>query len=729
MKKKVLVLPGDGIGPEVCDAALTVLKQFKLPIEFIYGEIGWECWKEQGSSIPKETWTKIAESDAILLGTVTNNGSKTVLEEHASHLKESEPTYISPVIQLRKKLDLFANVRPVKYITGSKRPFHFCIITENTEGLYSGLDFRGITAEAATWLKHPNLEKYSLNDAAWTVHLRTRFGLERLFEYSFSYAQAHGVKRITFADRSNMNTMRESGQFTREIFERIAHNYPKIEAEIQDIDTVVSWLVDKPEYFDIIVAENVCGDVLSNLAAGLMGGVEFAPSANIGDKIAYFAPVHGSEQHMAGHTQANPSAMLYTTTLLLDYLGFKNEAQQLSHSIDQVIRSQKSIACDLGKVASTRKMVNAVLDTIANPISICRAAIITIGDELLSGQYLNTNLQHLSQSLEKRNIQVTRQFVCADQLHQIIETVVSCIGQEDLIILSGGLGPTSDDKTRDAIAQAVQLPLIHNEKVWQTIKGQLQQLGITPDKNNARQALFPEKASVLDNPSGTAPGFYLSHGKSHIVVLPGPPIQALSLLEHYLEKTEHLTVSRAKHVWTLIGAGESEIANWIDHYFADELFERHFVWRSPYVIVQLIGLSSTPLAQHLIEKFETQFCQYLVGAEVTTACEKLATQATVRWSTNDQFLLEYLQPTEENIKNLPQIEAEVKLSPSLETIKEQKENLGRATMTVQVKGYEEIHITFSYTRPLLDVSLKEYAAWLIIKSSLQNDHPMNIQKH
>ncbi|WP_438721442.1 isocitrate/isopropylmalate family dehydrogenase [Bartonella rochalimae] len=722
MKKKVLVLPGDGVGAEVCDAAMMILEQLQLPIELTYGDIGWECWKQEGDPVPKTTWEKIAESDAVLLGAITSKGKEAALKELAPHLKEKKPVYVSPVIQLRQKLGLFANIRPVRYIVGPRKPFHFCVIRENSEGLYAGLDFRGITPEKAAWLKHPNLERYSLDEAAWTVRLQTRFGLERLFKYAFSYARKHGFKRVTFADKPNV--MRESGQFAQEIFENIAQNYPEIEADIHNVDAVALWIVTKPEYFGVIVAENMFGDILSDLAAGVMGGLGLAPSANVGNKTAYFEPVHGSAPRIAGQNKANPSAMLYTTALLLDHLGFQEAAQQLSESIDQVIRAGKTVTYDLGGLATTHQMAKAVLNYLVNPISVCHAAIITVGDELLSGQYLNTNLQNLSQSLERQNIQVTRHFVCADQLQQISETVISCLGQEDLIIISGGLGPTSDDKTRDAIAQAVKKPLVHHENVWQKIKGQLQQLGIAPDTNNARQALFPETAKVLDNPTGTAPGFYLSCDGSSLIVLPGPPTQALMLLEDYLKhnEKEYSPVSRPQYVWTLIGIDESTIANWVDCHFVNEPFERHFLWKSPYVLVQLIGQSSVPLAQHLIEKFESHFCSYLVGAEITTAREQLAMHVEVHWSANDPLLLKYFQSIEKNTSNVPQIEAEVNLSPSLETLKKQKESLGHATMTVRIKGYGDDCITFPYTRPLLEVVLPEYGAWLILKRYLYQEN-------
>jgi len=157
MKKNILVLPGDGIGPEVCEAALPVFDTLNLPITLFYGDIGWECWKKRGNPVPEETWEKIDKADAILLGAITSKGKVEAQNELPAYLKNAELEYISPVIQLRQKLGLFANFRPVKYIEGEKKPFRCCIIRENTEGLYSGMDFVGISLSVSKWLKHPNL--------------------------------------------------------------------------------------------------------------------------------------------------------------------------------------------------------------------------------------------------------------------------------------------------------------------------------------------------------------------------------------------------------------------------------------------------------------------------------------------------------------------------------------------------------------------------------------------
>ncbi len=298
MKKKVLVLAGDGVGPEICGAALMVLESFQLPIEFTYGDIGFECWKKTRDSVPHATWQKIAESDAVLLGTVTDPEKEASLEEHTSHVRAQNLPYISPLLQLRQKLSLFATIRPIRYIFGQRKPFQFCVISDKSEGLAAGLDFRGIPSETSAWLKHPNLEKYGRKEAAWTVRLQTRFGLERLFEYAFSYARSHEFVRVTFADKPNV--MRENGQFAQEIFEKIAQNYPEIEADIHHVDTVAMWITTKPEQFGVIVAENMFGDILSDLVAGVMGGLALSPQANVGHKIACFNPAHKSAPHIAG---------------------------------------------------------------------------------------------------------------------------------------------------------------------------------------------------------------------------------------------------------------------------------------------------------------------------------------------------------------------------------------------------------------------------------------------
>lgn len=357
--KKVLVLPGDGIGHEVCEAAIPVIRTLKLPIILSWGEIGWECWKKNGKPIPDATWEKIKQADAVLLGAITSKGKVEAENDLPKHLQGKNIIYTSPVIQLRQKLGLFANIRPVRNIKEVKNPFLFCVIRENSEGLYSGLDFRGVGSDVSTWLKHPNLDKYGPEEAVWTVRLQTRFGLERLFSTAFNYARENNLGRVTFADKPNV--MRESGHYTASIFYEIASHFPEISADIQNIDAMALWLVRKPQEFGVIVAENMFGDILSDLAAGIMGGLGLAPSANIGSNIAYFEPVHGSAPKMAGKGMANPSAMFYTISLMLRYLGFELESQRINFAVDKVIRDGRIITYDLGGSSTTQQMATSII--------------------------------------------------------------------------------------------------------------------------------------------------------------------------------------------------------------------------------------------------------------------------------------------------------------------------------------------------------------------------------
>jgi isocitrate/isopropylmalate dehydrogenase len=457
----VLVLPGDGIGQEVCEAALPVISAMGLPITLTFGEIGWTCWEREGNPVPARTWEQIAHADAVLLGAITSKGKVQAQQALPLSLQQQAIEYVSPVIQLRQKLGLYANIRPVKYVSGDRRPFRCCVIRENTEGLYAGMDFKGVGPEVAGWLKHPNLEKYGPEEAAWSVRLQTRYGLERLFQTAFDYARKHHFTRVTFADKPNV--MRESGHFAATIFHQVAARFPDITADIHNVDAIALWLVRKPHEFGVIVAENMFGDILSDLAAGVMGGLGLAPSANIGSQVAYFEPVHGSAPGMAGKGKANPCAMFYTIALMLEYLGFGPQAEKLQQVVDRVIRDGKVATYDLGGTATTDEMAQAILRELTQPVISKTASVITIGDELLSGQYVNSNQQHISQRLEKSRYQVRFQAACADNLSQISSLVTSRIGQDDLIVICGGLGPTSDDKTREAVAHAIGKPLVHDE--------------------------------------------------------------------------------------------------------------------------------------------------------------------------------------------------------------------------------------------------------------------------
>lgn len=356
-KIKLLILPGDGIGVEVMDSVLPLFDKFNLPFDIKVADIGWECWKESGDPVPGETWRAIERSDSVLLGAITSKPRKEAVAELSQKLDPNKYAYVSPIVQLRQKLNLFANVRPIFDLTGDDR-FNFCIIRENTEGLYSGFDYDYLPDELYGLMRNKNFSKKQLSDASCTIRLQTAFGLERVYQYAFEYAQRHRLKKVTLADKPNV--LRASSTHARGIFEAVAAKYADVTSEILNVDAVGLWMVRRPEKFGVIVAENMFGDILSDVGAGVMGGLGFAPSANHGNKFAYFEPVHGSAPSVRPNT-ANPSAMFLTVKLLLEHHGYFKEALHVLTAVKEVFNKQKLVTYDQGGKASTQEVAQAII--------------------------------------------------------------------------------------------------------------------------------------------------------------------------------------------------------------------------------------------------------------------------------------------------------------------------------------------------------------------------------
>ncbi|NEB36885.1 isocitrate/isopropylmalate family dehydrogenase [Streptomyces sp. SID14515] len=360
--KSVAVLPGDGIGPEVISEALNVVDRLGLPLDLRFGEIGWECWRQEGVVVPERTWKLIEETDTCLLGAVTSKPLREAEGELPQDLRGTGVPYVSPVIQLRQRLGLYANVRPVTDI--DRGEFNFTVIRENTEGLYAGYDFHGL--DESLWnavSSHPNAAASGPEDTSVTLRLQTRFGIDRLLRYGFEYAQRHGHRLLTVADKPNV--LRHSGNHLRDRLELIAQDYPGIDTEILNVDAVALWMVRRPERFGVLVAENMFGDILSDLGAGVMGGLGLASSGNIGDHGSYFEPVHGSAPGMAGQGRANPMAMLLTIAQLLDHLDVPVAGQELRAAVSTVVRARTTVTYDLGGSARTDEVARAVASELA----------------------------------------------------------------------------------------------------------------------------------------------------------------------------------------------------------------------------------------------------------------------------------------------------------------------------------------------------------------------------
>ncbi|MFF4060664.1 isocitrate/isopropylmalate family dehydrogenase [Streptomyces sp. NPDC001668] len=356
-KKSIAVLPGDGVGPEVVSAALDTVDRLGLPLEFRFGEIGWECWRQEGDTVPQRTWKLLEETDTCLLGAITSKPLREAEAELAPELRGTGREFVSPVIQLRQRLGLYANIRPVTDLDHGR--FDFTVIRENTEGLYAGYDLHGL--DGALWdtvRDHPNATASGPEGTSVTLRLQTRFGIDRLLRFGFAYAEAHGHRRLTVVDKPMV--LRHSGNHLRERLELIARDHPDIETEILNVDAVALWMVRRPERFGVLVAENMFGDILSDLGAGVMGGLGLAPSGNIGDHGSYFEPVHGSAPGMAGQDRANPMAMLLTVAQMLDHLGLSVPGEELRGAVRAVARARTTVTYDLGGTAGTRQVALAV---------------------------------------------------------------------------------------------------------------------------------------------------------------------------------------------------------------------------------------------------------------------------------------------------------------------------------------------------------------------------------
>lgn len=357
-KIKLAILPGDGIGQEVILAAIPIFNALNLSCQLTYGEIGWSCWQKEGNPIPQKTWDIIQDADAILLGATTSKPEQEARKELNSSLINKQIKYNSPIIELRKRLDLFVNIRPCFSIKNQN--FNFCIIRENTEGLYSGFDYHPIP-EAIQQLIANNSQwnKNSAADLSCTLRLQSREGLTRLFNFAYKYAVQKGFHTVTLADKPNV--LRSSSHFARKIFEKIGKNYPSITSEIANVDAIAMWIVRRPEQFGVIVAENMFGDILSDVAAGIMGGLGFAPSANLGYQHCYFEPVHGSGPMMKKNT-ANPSACFFSISMLLDHLGYHEEAKKIHNAVIKTVIENKVLTYDIGGKATTMEMAKRIID-------------------------------------------------------------------------------------------------------------------------------------------------------------------------------------------------------------------------------------------------------------------------------------------------------------------------------------------------------------------------------
>ncbi len=322
-KWRVAVIKGDGVGPDVINASLLVLdavkKKFNLDIEYVPAVAGLNTVEKYGTNLPKETLDTLKETDCVLKGPTTT-------PEGANSLPSAN-------VGIRKYFDLYADVRPNKTlpnVPSIKPNVDMIIVRENTEGMYSGLDFR-VNQET-------------------TIGIRviTRKACERIVKYAFKLAESR-KKHVTLVHKGNV--LKVSDGMFKDIFYEEAKKHPDVKADDAHVDAITQWFIKQPEFYDVIVTENLFGDIISDEAAMVVGGIGTGASANIGDKYAMFEPIHGSVPKYTGMDKVNPIGTIMSVKMMLDWMDYKEAGKAIEDAVYKVLEEGKILTYDLGGTA------------------------------------------------------------------------------------------------------------------------------------------------------------------------------------------------------------------------------------------------------------------------------------------------------------------------------------------------------------------------------------------
>ncbi|MCP3100132.1 isocitrate dehydrogenase (NAD(+)) [Myxococcus sp. K15C18031901] len=327
--RTVTVINGDGIGPEVMAATIRVLEALKVPLEFEHKDAGTEVVAKYGTNLPHETVEAVLRSGVALkgpTGTVVGGGLP------------------SANVGLRKRLDLYSSLRPVKSVPNVKTRYEgvdLVVVRENTESLYAGI------------------EHIIVPGVVESLKIITEKASTRIARFGFEYARKHGRKKVTGVHKANI--MKLSDGLFLDCCRKVGREYPEIHYEEVIIDNLCMQLVKDPSRFDVLVLENLYGDIVSDLCAGLVGGLGVVPGANIGERTAVFEAVHGTAPDIAGKGIANPTALMMSAVMMLDYLDMREEARRMEGAIQKVYGDGKVRTGDLGGGATTRDFTDAII--------------------------------------------------------------------------------------------------------------------------------------------------------------------------------------------------------------------------------------------------------------------------------------------------------------------------------------------------------------------------------
>jgi 3-isopropylmalate dehydrogenase len=366
-KYKIGWLPGDGIGPEVLHAARIVLEQLGLDAEYAQGDIGWDFWCREGDALPGRTIELLKNVDAALFGAVTSKPAKNAAAELSPALRSQGLAYRSPIVRMRQLFDLYICLRPCKAYGGNslnyKEGIDLVVFRENTEDLYAGVEFAPVPRELAeilAKLAKPFAPFASLPDDQYAISckINTRAGSERIIRAAFNFARATKRKKITVVHKANV--VRATDGLFLDAARAVAGEFPEITMNDANVDAMTMWLLKNPLDYDVLVAPNLYGDIISDLCAQMVGGLGFGCSANIGAKLAVFEPTHGSAPKYAGLQRVNPIATILAAKMMLDWLGESSKAEALEGAVAETIKKGEVRTRDMGGAHTTMEMAQAV---------------------------------------------------------------------------------------------------------------------------------------------------------------------------------------------------------------------------------------------------------------------------------------------------------------------------------------------------------------------------------
>ena len=386
----VVTMPGDGIGNQVLPESLRVLKAAGFDAEYIHADIGWDCWCNHGNALPERTIELLTKHKLGLFGAITSKPNKAAQAELKPELRGKGYVYYSPIVTMRQKFNLDICQRPCVGFTGNPLNYvrkrsdvgfdepqiNTTIFRQGTEGMYAGIEWTNPPEVVRNALNsHPKFKAFANvpgPDIAVSCRVITRAAARRIICAAFDYAKKKKFKAVTICEKPNV--VRETSGMMEEVAREVQKNYPEIQLWSTNIDAQLMWLNKNPEDYNVILASNLFGDILSDAFAGLVGGLGFAASGNIGDTVAVFEPTHGSAPKYAELDPpiVNPIAMILSAAMMVEHVGEADKADHIRNAVAAVVKEGKVRTYDMMRIsggpksisqgaASTVQMTDAIL--------------------------------------------------------------------------------------------------------------------------------------------------------------------------------------------------------------------------------------------------------------------------------------------------------------------------------------------------------------------------------